>query len=127
MSDDILTVRELIADLLTLNPEGRLTIRDGHDGTWLGISMVSTNPDDEGDYWFDTTPLPVTEEEEGADDYEPDPPTSGTYCRMLPGLRVEHYMCDEHADGTITSVSDDDTNGTILTPPLPDALKGFDR
>jgi hypothetical protein len=45
--------------------------------------------------WDDGTPVAMT---------EPPRPTyrPGDRCVILPGGRVQHYDCDQHADGTIT-------------------------
>lgn len=51
---------------------------------------------------------------------------SGDLCSFVPGTRgalVEHYRCDEHADGTITSTID----GKITRRAPAGALKGFSR
>lgn len=51
---------------------------------------------------------------------------SGDLCSFVPGTRgafVEHYRCDEYADGTITSTID----GTVTQEAKPGALKGFSR
>jgi hypothetical protein len=48
---------------------------------------------------------------------------SGDLCRFVGRYGVEHYRCDEYADGTITN----QVNGTTTTPAPEGALKGFER
>ena len=58
---------------------------------------------------------------------EPRPPQSGDMCRFgdVPGT-VEHYRCDDYADGTITDRGPSG-RGRILKAAKPDARKGFQR
>jgi hypothetical protein len=50
-------------------------------------------------------------------------PGSGDLCVLVSTFTVEHYRCDEYADGTRTSSID----GHVVVPPKPGALKGFNR
>lgn len=48
-------------------------------------------------------------------------PTAGDLCRLVGGFNVEHYRCDDYADGTVTNL------GKVTKPAPKGAPRGFQR